>query len=259
MMVKSQAIALKIRPWSRTSHVVTWLTPDHGRTLTSVKGACRPKSAFLGQYDIGATCELLFYARDRGGIHAIRECTPSEMREPLHVDWRAGTAASYFCDLTASVSVPMQEAQALFTLLSQSLDALCTQTPGTGHLLAFEIAMLDRLGILPDLARCPACHTPERDWLRFSLASGRLLCAHASSTALLEPSITLHRDVVAALCDHLSPESALHFPHSGDIALGIRRFLGLFIRYHLDLPPAARQVAFDLIAEPHASGATSKP
>lgn len=250
MMVKTQAIALKIRPWSHTSHVVTWLTPDHGRTLTSVKGACRPKSAFLGQYDIGYTCELLFYARDRGGLHAIRECTPANIREPLRVDWRAGVAASYFCDLVAAVSVPMQEAQALFDLLNRSLDNLCDRMPGTGHLLAFEIALLDRLGILPDLSLCPICHTPERTWIRFSLASGRTLCAHASAVAVLEPAVTLHRDVVTSLRDHLSPESALHLPHSGALALGIRRFLGLFIRYHLDLPPAARRVAFDLLDEP---------
>ncbi len=250
MIVKTQGIVLKIRPWSRTSQVVTWLTPEHGRTITAVKGACRPKSAFLGQYDLGYTCELLFYARDLGGIHAIRECTPAQIREPLRIDWRAGAAASYFCDLTAAVSVPMQEAQALYALLERALDTLCFQTPGHGHLLAFEVALLDRLGMLPDLSLCPSCHTPGRDWLRFSLASGRLLCAHASASAAVEPAVTLHRDVVTALADHLSPEAALHLPHSGNLALGIRRFLGMFIRYHLDLLPAARRVAFDLLAEP---------
>jgi len=250
MIVKAEGIVLRVRPWSRTSHMVTWLTPEQGRTLTSVKGACRPKSAFLGQYDVGYTCELLFYARDRGGVHALRECSPAQLREPLRADWRAGAAAAYFCDLADAVSVPMQEARALYGLLEGALDGLCVRSPGHGHLLAFEIALLDRLGILPDLSLCPACHTPGRDWLRFSLASGRLLCAHASAAAAREPAVTLHRGVVAALAAHLSPEAAPHLPHSGNLALGIRRFLGMFISYHLDLLPAARRVAFDLLAEP---------
>ncbi|MCL2104026.1 MAG: recombination protein O N-terminal domain-containing protein, partial [Kiritimatiellaeota bacterium] len=86
MIIKTEAVALQIRPWSKTSHIVTWLTPGHGCVVTAVKGACRPKSAFLGQYDLFYTCELLFYRRERGGIHAIRECTPLRRRDPLRDD-----------------------------------------------------------------------------------------------------------------------------------------------------------------------------
>lgn len=249
MIVKTQGIVLNIRPWARTSHMVTWLTREYGLTVTSVKGACRPKSAFLGQYDVGYTCDMLFYRREHQGIHSIRECVPAQIREALRANWRAGAAASYFCDLTAAVSVPMQEAEGLYALLAASLDSLCHDTPGHGHLLAFEVALLERLGIFPDLSRCPICHTPEQTWLRFSLASGRLLCAHASPAAVTEPAITLHRDVVAAL-NNISPATAARLPHSGNLALGIRRFLGMFIRYHLDIYPAARRVAFELLAKP---------
>ena len=49
--IKTEAICLDIRPWSRTSHVVSWLTPM-GKVSTVVKGAVRAKSQFLGQYDL---------------------------------------------------------------------------------------------------------------------------------------------------------------------------------------------------------------
>ena len=62
-IIKTQGIVLTVHPWSRTSHVVTWLTPDHGPVTTLVKGAVRPKSAFLGQYDLFYTCDILYYAR----------------------------------------------------------------------------------------------------------------------------------------------------------------------------------------------------
>ena len=38
-IIKTEGIVLAIRPWSRTSHIVTWLTPDHGCVTTLVKGA----------------------------------------------------------------------------------------------------------------------------------------------------------------------------------------------------------------------------
>lgn len=253
MIVKTQGIVLRIYPWSRTSHMVTWLTRERGLTVTSAKGACRPKSAFLGQYDVGYTCDLLYYTRDRGGVHPLRECVPSQLREALRANWRAGTAASYFCGLVAAVSVPMQESAGAYTLLESALDDACSNIPNHGHLLAFEMALLGRLGLRPDFTLCPVCHTADLTWIRFSLASGRLLCAHASAAALVEPAVTLHRDVVETLRHGIAAETAHNFPHNGNLALGIRRFLGMFIRYHLELAPAARRVAFELLAEPKLS------
>ena len=86
-IIKTQGIVLAIRPWSQTSHVVTWLTPDHGPVTTLVKGAVRAKSAFLGQYDLFYRCDLLYYARASGDLHALREVTPRNLRERLRGDW----------------------------------------------------------------------------------------------------------------------------------------------------------------------------
>ncbi len=248
MISKTSAIVVRIRHWSQTSHMVTWLTPNHGLITTSVKGACRPKSAFLGQYDLAYTCEMLYYTREYGGVHPLRECTPLQLREPLRHNWRAGTAASYYCDMAASVTLPMQDTSPIYHLLETALDHACNHNPRIGHLLAYEIPMLHHLGLQPDLTPCPTCHTPDLKWIRFSLASGRLLCAHASPVALTEPAITLHRDVIAAIRATPTTTNEWQLPSDDNIALGIRRFLGMFIRYHLDLSVAARRVAYELLS-----------
>ena len=85
--IKTPAICLRISPWSKTSHIVTWLTPS-GKVTTLVKGAVRPKSAFLGQYDLNYECEIVYYAKERGEMHAIRECSIIDMRENLRGEWR---------------------------------------------------------------------------------------------------------------------------------------------------------------------------
>ena len=86
--VKSEAICLAIHPWSQTSHIVTWLTPQ-GKVGTVVRGAVRPKSFFLGQYDLNYTCEILYYGRARGDLHALRDCVPLNRRDALRDDYRA--------------------------------------------------------------------------------------------------------------------------------------------------------------------------
>jgi DNA repair protein RecO len=269
VIVQTQAIVLQIRPWSRTSHMVTWLTPGHGRIVTSVKGACRPKSAFLGQYDLFYTCDLLFYRREHEGVHAIRECAPVGLREPLRRRWRHAAAAGYLCDLTARVAAGQHEAAALFALLTHALDLLAAEDgegrPGPPDLRAlvlwYEVHLLRLLGLLPDLATCPHCHPPERAWLRFSLPSGRLLCPHLAKGLPGEATLALHRGVrelFLQLAD--GTECSAAEPRAGaggdvlsadgarsNLLLGLSRFLGMFMTFHLEVPSAVRRVTWEML------------
>lgn len=259
MIIKTHGIALRIRPWSRTSHIVTWLTPDHGRVTTPIKGACRAKSAFLGQYDVAYTCELLFYRRDHEGMHAIRECSPLEIREPLRSNWRAAATASYLCDLAALATWPQQqEANVHYRLLTTALDRLCDAPPEPGQIFEHEMALLAHLGLMPDLTRCQTCHTPATTWMRFSVAAGRLLCAHVRPENVADQAVTLHRDVLEAMTlwtartDPLSANATTAVQLPQNLTLGLRRFLGIFMRYHLDITSASRRVLFEMLeAEPN--------
>ena len=40
IVVKTEAIALLLYPFSQHSRVVVWLSPDRGRVVTVIKGAC---------------------------------------------------------------------------------------------------------------------------------------------------------------------------------------------------------------------------
>ena len=261
MIIKTQALVLQIRPWSRTSHMVTWLTQEHGKVVTAVKGACRPKSAFLGQYDLFYTCDLLFYRRENDGVHAIRECTPIVLREPLRQRWRQAAAAAYLADLTARVSVPHHDSNPLFLLLTDTLDRLTgTPLPSALELLiGYETRLLKHLGLMPDLTTCPLCHTPDRPWLRFSLPSGRFVCPHLEKSQAGDVSLTLHRkvrDLFRDLCAAESEAGAIQVFGSFaskkneaelNLLLGLSRFLGMFIAFHLDVPSAVRRVTLEML------------
>ncbi|MCR5752330.1 MAG: DNA repair protein RecO C-terminal domain-containing protein [Kiritimatiellae bacterium] len=160
--VKSEAICLSISPWSMTSHVVNWLTPA-GIVPTVVKGAARPKSAFLGQYDLNYTCEIVYYARARGELHALRECSALERRDELRDDYRSLAAAGYLRLLASRLSPQGPECAAWHGLLSDALDRLCECSAGRvdvaaavrdrrlAAVMAFELESLHLLGLAPEV------------------------------------------------------------------------------------------------------------
>jgi len=162
-IIKARAVCLAIRPWSRTSHIASWLTPA-GCVTTVVKGAVRPKSAFLGQYDLNYTCEILYYARAKGELHALRECTPLNRRDGLRDDFRALALADWFRRLALDLAPTGPDAAAWLELLERSLDDLTTLYPLPStlhplpstlylqHLLEYELAVLRLTGLAPNFA-----------------------------------------------------------------------------------------------------------
>jgi len=235
-IIKTQGIVLAIRPWSQTSHVVTWLTPDHGPVATLVKGAVRPKSAFLGQYDLFYRCDLLYYARASGDLHALREVTPRDLRAHLRGRWRETALAGYAADRVKDLAPANAEAAAWFSFL----DALLTRLENTGgsrscatalqELVRLEMEILQLAGWAPDFSNMD----PRAEWTPFAVDLGR--CGEGARTVRLSPR------TVAVL---MRPDASGHALETVKDAV---RFLGVFLSYHIERPPDIRRALVSLIS-----------
>jgi len=219
--IKTDAACLTIRPWSRTSHITSWLTPA-GCVTTVVKGAVRPKSAFLGQYDLNYTCEITYYARARGELHALRECTPGNRRDALRENYRAFALSDWFRRLALDLAPSGPEASAWFELLEKSLDAL--QIPGGAerllqHLIGYELAVLRLAGLAPEFATSDA---------------GIHLCG--------ERNVPTSAEVIACLKDPLSEKNP-------KILVDTARVIGVFYAFHLDCAPEVRRTVLRMISQ----------
>ena len=244
---RTDAVALRIFPFSNTSQMVVWLAADGRRLVTSVKGAARPKSAFLGQYDLFQTCELLYYAAGRDGVHVARECTALRRRDNLRVNWRAEHCASWFSALADIAASSDAASPDLFSLFSETLDVLdaCTGAPPPALFARFEARTLVLLGLRPNFSPPPGAPARGTGVLRFDLASGRLA---ADGDAPSDPVVRLPA-AAAALFETLaaSPSVGPGSPWLLETPPGtapLLRFLGLFLRYHLpDAPAEGRALA----------------
>lgn len=220
--VKSEAVCLAIRPWSRTSHVVSWLTPQ-GKVGTVVRGAVRPKSFFLGQYDLNYTCEILYYGRARGDLHALRDCAPLKRRDALRDDFRALALAGYFRRLVSDYAPAGPDCAGWYALVSDALDALAEPSDGAApllpSLLRFELDVLHLLGLSPEI----------------EAASG-------SFRLRGERAIPISAAVAAYLRDPSRPTENLQVP------LDAARVIGVFYQFHVDCAVDVRRSVLALIS-----------
>jgi hypothetical protein len=217
--VKTVAVCLAVHPWSRTSHVVRWLTPN-GPVTTVVKGAVRPKSAFLGQYDLNYTCEIVYYLRAKGDVHALRECVPLNLREDLRGDFRLLALADYFRRQIIDNAPCGPEAAEWYDLAVRSLTGLISSpAPNLAKLVAFELEVLHLAGLSPEM---------EADEGVFSLRGER--------------KISVSAEVAKAIRDPLSEKNP-------QILVDAARVIGVFYTFHLDCAPQARRIVLQLISK----------
>ena len=217
--IKTHALCLRIHPWSRTSHVVFWLSPA-GRVATVVKGAVRPKSMFLGQYDLNYTCEIVYYASSRGSLHVLRECAPLDARSYLRSSFRLLAMADYFRFLAGELSPAGPECSEWFDMLEQSLKPEFLGAPGDllGKMLFFEIRVLDLLGLRPALTAVDGA---------FALRGERMMKVSAPVAACIEnPLAEKNRQTL----------------------LDAARVIGVFYKFHVDCASDIRRTVLKLIS-----------
>ena len=221
-MIKTEAICLDIRAWSQTSHVVSWLTPS-GKVTTVVKGAVRPKSFFLGQYDLNYTCEILYYARARGEVHALREAAPLARRDALRGDYRALALAGYFRRLAAELAPGGPDAADWYDLLGGALDALAGgAAKPLAELLAYETAALELLGLKPALG--------EEGGVLTLRGERRIPVSSAVASALAAPRAE----------------------RNADFLIDAARVIGVYYAFHVDCASDVRRSVLTLISRTQA-------
>ncbi|HBA83616.1 MAG TPA: DNA repair protein RecO [Verrucomicrobia bacterium] len=252
MILKTTAIVLRYAPFSNTSRMVSWLSPDYGKITTTIKGSQRPKSMFLGQYDLFYTCELLFYAHEHRQSHIIRECTPLKTRDRFRQDWNACAVASYLTDLIARISPADAPHPELFELLDSGLDFLAESGATESFVFWFELRLLDRLGLTPRLQNCMDCArdlTAGVQGMGFSYARGGILCP-ACAREKHSSVLPLAPDILAMLRGWQrarTAQNAVTIQHTSRQVQKVSGLLGIFLGYHLDTALNSRTIAFDIL------------
>jgi DNA repair protein RecO (recombination protein O) len=150
---RTTGIVLRTRPLTDTSLIVQWLTADAGRLATVAKGARRLKSPFRGQIDLFHLAQLSFARSRRSELHTLREVRLVENHAALRTDLGWVQQASYCAALIEQTTELESPLPGLFAQFAGLLRELARHPARPATVFAFEMKLLDELGLRPDLAQ----------------------------------------------------------------------------------------------------------
>ncbi len=210
MIERTTGIVLRTHPLTETSLIVNWLTPDFGRLGTVAKGARRPKSPFRGKLDLFYLADFTFVRSRRSQLHILHEVGVRDIHEPLRHELAWVEQAAYCARLLEQTTETESPLPHLFQLMAGLLDHLPAHPPEPQTVFAFELKLLNELGLKPDFAKT-----------RLSAGTEQLL---QKLTELDWPALSRLK---------LAPAQSTE----------IRQFLHGFLIYHLGKIPAGRSRA----------------
>jgi len=148
---RAYGIILRTRPLTETSLIVNWLTPDSGRISTVAKGARRTKSPFRGKLDLFYEADFSFQRSRRSELHALREIVLRETNAPLRTELGFLQQASYCSTLIEQTTETQTPLPDIYELFRGFIHALPKQPPKPRTVFAFELKLLEILGLAPDI------------------------------------------------------------------------------------------------------------
>jgi DNA repair protein RecO (recombination protein O) len=207
MIESVTGIVVRTQPFTETSLIVQWLTPNFGRIATVAKGARRPKSPFGGKLDLFYEADFSFSRSRRGELHMLREVSLRKTSGALREDILKLRQAAYAAALIAQATEVETPLAAVFELFQNFLETVATHEPLPQIIFAFELKMLSELGLEPD-------------WSNTELAPGTKKIAE----------VLLQRDFTSGFGVKLAASQASE----------LRQFLHGFIIFHLGKLPRGR-------------------
>jgi len=174
MILKTTAIPLAHYPYSSSSRIVHWLTRHHGKISTLLKGALRPKSPFLGEYELFSTSELLYFAKRPHTLHSAKECALLHSRSTFRTDWRAMQSASYLATLFNQTTPDEAPQPDLFEFFEELLDLAENYGRFPHFLIWAELQFCRHHGHAPHLENCALCGAEKS--LVFAASTGGIIC-----------------------------------------------------------------------------------
>ncbi len=148
---RATGIILRTRPLTETSLIVHWLTPELGRLATVAKGARRPKSPFRGKLDLFYEADISFARSRRSELHNLREVGLRETHSALRKEMGWLQQAAYGAALIEQTTETETPLPYVFDLMRGFLNHLTRQPPQPRNIFAFELKLLNELGLKPDL------------------------------------------------------------------------------------------------------------
>ncbi len=226
MLVKDNGLVLSVARSGETSLSVIFLGRASGKVRLTAKGALSSKHPSRGVLEPGNDVEVVFYYKDGYASHFLKEtallASPAAGRDSLpHL--AANLAAlellNQVCVAGASLDTHIVDTAAAYLAAPPSADPLLV-------FLAFEIKLLDALGVAPDTFGCVHCGTSPGGGL-YSPRDGVSFCAEHGTRVPEAVSLSEELLQTAARC----AEDSFDAIAEGAVSRSARKELGRLVHW----------------------------
>ena len=173
---QTEAVVIKKTKLGEADRILTFYTPDMGKTQGVAKGVRRPRSKMAGHLEL-LTHSRVQLARGRN-LDTVTGSQTVNAFLPLKDDLWLASYGLYVTEMVNQFTPEHVANPGLFRLLVETLLNLCRpETDREQALRHFELHLLDAVGYRPQLQECVNCHaSPEPVANYFSPVAGGVLC-----------------------------------------------------------------------------------
>jgi DNA repair protein RecO (recombination protein O) len=181
----TEGIVLRAIPYGEADQILTLYTRARGRLSALARAARKSKRRFSGALGTFTLSSMHLRGQPGADLWTLQSAEPVRSFASLALDVGAFAHASYGTELLRELSpveVPDEPALDLLLALYAELEA---HGPHAQVLRAFELALLDVLGLAPVLDRCVGCGSTQLDGRGMVLDPGRggVCCASCAALA----------------------------------------------------------------------------
>ena len=232
---KTEAIVLNARELRETSLIATFYTKDFGKISGVIKGVRGARAQYFGgALEPFAHDAIVFYEKKASGLFLVSQCELINFFWALRGDLERLAYASYLVELLDSATPIGEKSGEIFALLARSLELLCGSASPRRVARIFEIMLLKRQGMMPELERCVVCGGKVEGEGRFNLKLGGLVCGPcASSSGAAIPILRGTREFMRHIASS-DFDRASRIKVAKEVGREVEVILRKFIDYHIE-------------------------
>lgn len=177
---KTEAIILKSQRQGETSKILTLYTRAFGKLTVIAKGARSMRSKFGGSLEPLNYISIVFYEKETREIQLLSQADIIEFFAGIKQSLEKTALAMAVCELVNNLEIGIEPNPNLFKLHLEALRAINKNDNPMNVLRAFQVKLLNNLGIRPDLTTCSKCKDQKRGTVAFDITQGSFICEACS-------------------------------------------------------------------------------
>jgi len=223
--------AVKIREHDR---VLTLLTRERGKVSAVAKGIGKPKSKLTPCTELLAHCRLTL--AEGKNMDVVTQVEVIDFFKGLRNDVYRLACAAYLAELVERTVQARQPAEPVYKHLMTAVRIISDGPDPELAMRAFELVLLDFLGLAPQLSKCTRCGSDDiGPRPAFSPEAGGVLCTNCAS--MVEGRIAVTAGTVKTLqaLVNVGWSGLNRLQASSDTRAQMRLAIKRHMDYHLDL------------------------